>query len=201
MSTISPFSFPQSLREQPVLIVPGLRNSDEHHWQTRWQENLPHSKRIELAEWDTPDLEKWKRGIIEQLQHLDKPAVLIAHSFGALASAAIAAEFPEKVAALFLVAPADPDKFQIAHQLPQQSLPVAAQIIASSNDPWLTETKAAIWALRWGADYFRFNNVGHINSASNLGDWAEGITHLQRLLLKAKSRYNTKHFHAESRAA
>lgn len=201
MSTISPFSFPQSLREQPVLIVPGLRNSDEHHWQTRWQENLPHSKRIELAEWDTPDLDKWKRGIIEQLQQLDKPAVLIAHSFGALASAAIAAEFPEKVAALFLVAPADPDKFQIAHLLPQQPLPVAAQIIASSNDPWLTETKAAIWALRWGADYFRFNNVGHINSASNLGDWAEGITHLQRLLLKAKARYSLRNFHAESRAA
>lgn len=201
MSTISPFSFPQSLREQPVLIVPGLRNSDEHHWQTRWQENLPNSKRIELAEWDTPDLDKWRQGIIKQLHLLDKPAVLIAHSFGALASASIAQEFPDKIAALFLVAPADPDKFLIAHRLPQQPLPVPAQIIASSNDPWLSETKAAFWALQWGADYFRFRNVGHINSTSNLGDWAEGITHLQRLLLKAKARYGAKHFHSESQAA
>ncbi len=201
MSTISPFSFPATLREQPVLIVPGLRNSDEHHWQSRWQENLPHSKRIELDEWDTPDFDKWRKGIIDQLNSLDKPAVLIAHSFGTLASASIAAEFPEKIAALFLVAPADPDKFQIAQRLPQQPLPVPAQIIASSNDPWLTETKAAFWALQWGADYFRFKNVGHINSASNLGDWAEGITHLQRLLLKAKASYGRRINQEGSKAA
>ena len=188
MSTLSPFSFPQSLREQPVLIVPGLHNSDEHHWQTRWQENLPNSKRIELAEWATPDLDKWRGGIIDQLQHLDKPAVIIAHSFGALASASVAQEFPNKIAALFLVAPADPDKFSIAHRLPQKPLSVPAQIIASSNDPWLTETKAAFWALQWGADYFRFKDVGHINSSSNLQDWPEGISQLQKLLREAKSR-------------
>lgn len=187
MSNVNSFYFPQSLREQPVLIVPGLRNSDEHHWQSRWEENLPNSKRIELAEWDTPDLEKWKQGIRAALQHFDKPVVVIAHSFGTLASASIAQEFPEKIAALFLVAPADPDKFQIAAQLPQQPLPVPAQIIASSNDPWLTEAKAAYWALLWGTDYLRFKNVGHINSASNLGDWTEGVTQLQRLLRKAKS--------------
>ena len=171
MSSVNSF-FPQSLRDQPVLIVPGLRNSDENHWQSRWEEKLPNSKPIELAEWDTPDLDPWKHGIRQQLQNIDKPVVIIAHSFGTLASASIAQEFPEKIAALFLVAPADPDKFQIAAQLPQHSLPVTAQIIASSNDPWLTEVKAAYWALLWGADYLRFKNVGHINSASNLGDWA-----------------------------
>lgn len=187
MSSVNSFYFPQSLREQPVLIVPGLRNSDADHWQTRWEKHLPNSKRIKLAEWDTPDLEKWKQGIRQALQHFDKPVIVIAHSFGTLASASIAQEFPEKIAALFLVAPADPDKFHIAAQLPQHPLPVPAQIIASSNDPWLTETKAAYWALLWGADYLRFKNVGHINSASNLGDWPEGVTQLQRLLRKAKS--------------
>lgn len=187
MSNVNSFYFPQALREQPVLIVPGLRNSDEQHWQTRWQEKLPNSKRIELDEWDTPDLEKWKQGIRAQLQHIDKPVVIIAHSFGTLASASIAQEFPEKIAALFLVAPADPDKFKIAAHLPQQPLAVPAQIIASSNDPWLSEAKAAYWALLWGTDYLRFKNVGHINSASNLGDWPEGITQLQRLLRKAQA--------------
>ncbi len=186
MSSVNSF-IPQSLRNQPVLFVPGLRNSDEQHWQSRWEEKLPNSKRIELAEWDTPDLEKWKQGIRAQLQNIDQPVVIIAHSFGTLASASIAQEFPEKIAALFLVAPADPDKFQIAAQLPQQPLPVPAQIIASSNDPWLTEAKAAYWALLWGTDYLRFKNVGHINSASNLGDWPEGIAQLQRLLRKAQT--------------
>ena len=193
--------FPQALREQPVVIVPGLHNSDARHWQTRWQENLPDSKRIELPEWDTPDLEKWKQGIIRQLQNIDKPAVLIAHSFGALASARVAQEFPDKIAALFLVAPADPDKFHIAQQLPQQPLPVPTQIIASSNDPWLAEAKAAYWALLWGADYFRYKNVGHINSASNLGNWPEGITHLQRLLRKAKPNHHPQAAKNKSQAA
>ncbi|WP_084128299.1 RBBP9/YdeN family alpha/beta hydrolase [Cellvibrio mixtus] len=187
MSSVNSF-FPQSLRDQPVLIVPGLRNSDEHHWQSLWEGKLPNSKRIELTDWDTPDLEKWKQGIREQLQNIDQPVVIIAHSFGTLASASIAEEFPEKIAALFLVAPADPDKFQIASQLPQHPLRVSAQIIASSNDPWLTEAKAAYWALLWGADYLRFKNVGHINSASNLGEWPEGIIQLQRLLRKANAR-------------
>lgn len=185
MSGVNPF-FLQSMRNQPVLIVPGLRNSDAQHWQSRWEEKLLNSTRIKLAEWDTPDLEKWKQGIRAQLLNADKPVVIIAHSFGALASASIALELPEKIAALFLVAPADPDKFQIAAQLPQQPLPVPTQIIASSNDPWLTEAKAAYWALLWGTDYLRFNNVGHINSDSNLGDWQEGITQLQRLLRKAQ---------------
>ena len=199
MSANKSFYFPHSLREQPVLIVPGLRNSDENHWQSRWQANLPHSKRIHLNEWATPDLEKWKHGIRKELQQFTKPAVIIAHSFGTLASASIAREMPEKIAALFLVAPADPDKFQIASQLPQHPLNVPTKIIASSNDPWLSEYKAAYWALLWGADYFRFNNVGHINSDSNLVDWPEGVTQLQGLLRKATSIQ--KNLHLSHKAA
>jgi predicted alpha/beta hydrolase family esterase len=176
------------LENYPVLIVPGLRNSDENHWQSLWQVQLPNSKRIHVDDWSTPDLDKWKDGIRAELAKLDKPAVLIAHSFGTLASASIAAEFPEKIAALFLVAPADPDKFIIAHLLPQTALAVPAKIIASSNDPWLTETKAAYWALLWSADFLRLKNVGHINSESQLGSWPEGIRELNGLLRKQRAR-------------
>ena len=176
--------FPQSLGDQPVLIVPGLHNSDERHWQSLWQARLPTSKRIHVDDWNTPDLDKWKAGIRTELNKLDTPAVIIAHSFGTLASASIAAEFPEKIAALFLVAPADPDKFHVAGRLPQTFLQVPAKIIASSNDPWLTDSKAAYWALQWGADFLRLKNVGHINSESNLGFWAEGVVQLQDLLRK-----------------
>lgn len=180
--------FPKSLLDQPVLIVPGLRNSDEQHWQSLWQNQLPHSKRIHVDDWSTPDLDKWKAGIRAELANADKPVVIIAHSFGTLASASIAAEFPEKIAALFLVAPADPDKFQIAKHLPQHLLPVPAKIIASSNDPWLSESKAAYWALQWGTDFLRLKDVGHINSQSNLGLWPQGIQLLQQLIRSAKKQ-------------
>jgi predicted alpha/beta hydrolase family esterase len=182
---LNPLSqLPRQLEEFPVVIVPGLCNSDNRHWQTLWQTQLPHSTRIALDNWDQPDLEKWKAGIRTELDRLDKPAVVIAHSFGTLASASVAAEFPEKIAALFLVAPADPDKFHIAGKLPQHPLPTPAKIIASSNDPWLTESKAAYWALQWGADFLRLKDVGHINSESNLGIWHQGIDELKGLLRK-----------------
>ncbi len=181
-----PLRLPHQLEKFPVIVVPGLRNSDENHWQSLWQAQLPHSKRIQLDNWDTPDLSKWKAGIRAELNKLDKPAVLIAHSFGTLASASIAAESPDKIAALFLVAPADPDKFQLAGHLPQQPLNVPGKIIASSNDPWLSESKAAYWALTWGADFLRLKNVGHINSESQLGSWPEGLHQLQLLLRKTR---------------
>ncbi|MES2673925.1 MAG: alpha/beta hydrolase [Pseudomonadota bacterium] len=180
------FHLPPALEYYPVIIVPGLRNSDEHHWQSLWQAKLPNSKRIELDTWDTPNLEKWSAAIIKILAELNQPAVLIAHSFGTLASASVAEKFPEKIAALLLVAPADPDKFSIAHQLPQSPLSPPTKIIASSNDPWMSDNKAAYWALQWSADFLRLNNAGHINSESNLGMWPEGVQELHQLVRRAK---------------
>jgi predicted alpha/beta hydrolase family esterase len=192
MSSSQAAYLPRAVENFPVLIVPGLRNSDKYHWQSLWQSRLPNSKRIHVDNWDVPDLDAWRAGIKAELDKLDRPAVLIAHSFGTLASAAIAVEYSDKIAALFLVAPADPDKFGIAHELPQDFLPVNTKVIASSDDPWMTETKAAYWALLWGADYLRIKNVGHINSQSNVGLWQEGITELHQLVRKAKVNLQRK---------
>jgi predicted alpha/beta hydrolase family esterase len=196
MSFTHKFQLPRAVKNFPVVIVPGLRNSDERHWQSLWQARLPNSKRIHVDDWSTPNLATWRAGIKAELDKLDQPAVLIAHSFGTLASAAIAAEFPEKIAALFLVAPADPDKFGIANDLPQDFLPVETYVISSSNDPWMTETKAAYWALLWGADYFRIKNVGHINSESHLGLWQEGVKELHHLVRKVKINSQQKNIAA-----
>lgn len=193
------FHLPLALEHYPVIIVPGLHNSDERHWQSLWQAKLPTSKRIELDDWTAPNLEKWSSAIIKILVGLNQPAVLIAHSFGALASASVAENSPEKIAALFLVAPADPDKFSIAHQLPQGPLSPPTKIIASSNDPWMNDSKAAFWALQWRADFLRLNNVGHINSESNLGVWQEGVQELHQLVRRAKR--NEREFVDGCRAA
>lgn len=182
----APEQLSRILGDIPALIVPGLRNSDERHWQSLWQTRIPGAKRIHVDDWATPNLTTWREGIKAELNKLDRPAVLIAHSFGTLASVSIAAEFPEKVAGILLVAPADPNKFGIAEQLPQDFLPVPAKVIASSDDPWMTETKAAYWALLWGADYLRFKDVGHINSESKLGYWADGVAELRGLVRKVK---------------
>lgn len=165
-----------------LLIVPGLNNSDENHWQTHWQNAFDNTARIDIRDWHRADLDKWRDGILRALAEAGRPKVLVAHSFGALAAASIAADFPQWVEKLLLVAPADPDKFHIAKRLPQTSLSVPTQLIASSNDPWMKESKAAFWAKTWEAEYLCIGNVGHINSDSQIGIWPEGLQRLTRLL-------------------
>jgi predicted alpha/beta hydrolase family esterase len=169
------------VRGHPVIIVPGLNDSDSHHWQTLWQERIPHARRIAITQWQEADLQKWRAGIHAALHDLRQPAILIAHSFGALAAASFAGDFPDLVAGVLLVAPADPDKFAVAGALPHRPLGVPAQLIASSNDPWMTDSKAAYWALAWGANFLRLKNAGHINSHSNLGIWPQGLAQLRTL--------------------
>lgn len=165
-----------------LLIVPGLNNNDENHWQTHWQNAFDSTHRIEIQDWHLADLDKWRDGILRALAVIGRPSVLIAHSFGGLAAASIAAEFPQWVEKLLLVAPADPDKFHIAQRLPQTPLPVPTQLIASSNDPWMNESKTAFWAKIWAAEYLCIDNLGHINSDSQIGIWPEGLQQLAKLI-------------------
>jgi predicted alpha/beta hydrolase family esterase len=184
----------RATRGYRVLIVPGLRNSDDQHWQSLWHKQIPNSSRIELDNWEIADLQKWRNAIKKSLSEINEPVVLIAHSFGALASASTAAEFPQKIIATLLVAPADPDKFGIRNKLPQHLLQVPAKIIASDNDPWIKDAKAAFLALLWGADFLRIKQLGHINSDSNIGYWPEGIHELHQLVRKIKSKRNLEKF-------
>lgn len=45
----------------------------------------------------------------------------------------------------------------------------------------MTDSKAAYWALAWGANFLRLKNAGHINSHSNLGIWPQGLAQLRTL--------------------
>lgn len=175
------------LTDYTVIIVPGLRNSDERHWQSKWCSQLPESLRVTLPEWETPDLAKWQHGIREQLRFARKPVVLIAHSFGTLASASLANDYAAHLAGLFLVAPADPDKFGISDRLPASQLVVPTTLISSTNDPWLTAEKAYHLAAQWNAKHVQLNNVGHINSDSHLGEWLEGQEQLALFITSLSS--------------
>lgn len=175
-------AFKEQSQGVSLLIIPGLNNSDENHWQTHWQNAFDNTHRIDIRDWHQADLDKWRDGILRALAVAGRPSVLVAHSFGALAAASIAAEFPQWVEKLLLVAPADPDKFHIAQRLPQAPLPVPTQLVASSNDPWMKESKAALWANIWKAEYLCIDNIGHINSDSQIGVWPEGLQQLTKLI-------------------
>ena len=128
-----------------ILIVPGLHNSGPHHWQSLWHQQYPHWQRVTGQTWERANLQSWSHRIARVLQHNHEPVHIVAHSFGTLASIAAAARHPERVASLFLVAPADPAHFAIAdRQLP---LPpdVPGLVVASRNDPWMSLERADYW--------------------------------------------------------
>lgn len=170
------------LQNIPVVIVPGLRNSDERHWQSAWQNLLPGSQRIEVVDWHIAELEKWRNAILKTLASLEQPALLIAHSFGSLASASIAHDYPSLVRGALLVAPAAPQKFGIEAKLPQSEIARPLRLIGSDSDPWLAEAGAKQLAHQWGADFYVSKGQGHINSESTLGVWTEGLFELEKLL-------------------
>ncbi len=174
------------LRGLSAFVVPGLYGSGEGHWQTHWQRRHPTLGRIEQHRWDVPLLPVWSRRVADvladTLADTDTPAVLIAHSFGCLASIHAAVFRDAPIAAALLVAPADPAKFGIEAEMMHGPLPFPTTVVASSNDPWLRLERARGWAQLWGSEFVEAGALGHINAASQLGEWADGLRLLSRLL-------------------
>jgi predicted alpha/beta hydrolase family esterase len=187
-----------------VLVAPGLHNSGPEHWQSRWQRLFPAFERVEQDDWEAPDLARWSARVddLRQARQANppdqpdqpgagaaaRPLLIIAHSFGCLATVHSVARDPAGVAGVLLVAPADPDKFNVAAQLPQQALPCPSIMIGSTNDPWMAAPRAAQWAERWHSHFVDGGALGHINTESGLGDWPHGLEMLYFLIDKAQNR-------------
>lgn len=165
-----------------VLVVPGLHGSCPAHWQSRWEQRHPHFTRVEQADWHRPDLPAWAATLRAAIARAKAPVVLVAHSFGCLTSVYQASLQPDGIAAALLVAPADPARFGIADQLPQNRLPFPSVLVASRNDPWLAFDAACIWGRRWGSRLVDGGALGHINAESGLGDWPQGQAWLAELM-------------------
>ncbi|MFS2224628.1 RBBP9/YdeN family alpha/beta hydrolase [Pantoea sp. B65] len=157
------------------LLVPGLRDSDSGHWQSEWQRQNPHWKRIVQRDWSQPDLDGWCDAISRQLQPGDARALLIGHSFGALAAIGWARRYPERVAGLVLVAPAEPLRFLVDDRILPQTLPCPSLLFASRNDPLLPFTRASFWASAWGSSLTDIGEAGHINTEAGFGAWPWGL--------------------------
>lgn len=178
------------LAEFRVLIAPGLHNSGPDHWQSRWQGLFPAFERVQQEDWEVPDLPRWSARVDELRQRGSdgRPLLIVGHSFGALATVHSVARNADGVAGLLLVAPADPDKFNVAALLPQQALAVPSIMVGSTNDPWMAAPRAAQWAQRWDSRFINGGPLGHINAESGLGDWPDG---LQTLYFLAEQAHNS----------
>ncbi len=174
------------------LILPGLGNSGVDHWQSHWSMAFPNATRVLQDNWDAPEPAAWLARLDTAIAGGVRPAVLIAHSLGTVLSAHWAARGkPGRVKAAFLVAPSDvespahtPDEVRSFAPMPRLRFPVPALVMASQNDPYVTLERANVFAADWGAEVCNAGELGHINSASRLGLWPQGLLQLGRLLAK-----------------
>src|ERR1700733_9671769 len=93
------------------VIVPGIDNSGEDHWQSHWQDEWgPSATRIQVASWSAPDLDDWCEAI-ERVVRLagGEPVVLVAHSLGCIASTHWLTASDAQIRGVFLVSPPDRD--------------------------------------------------------------------------------------------
>ena len=68
--------------------------------------------------------------------------------------------------------------------VPLARFPVPALVVASSNDPYVSVARAERFASSWGADFCNVGEQGHINSASKLQVWPQGLLLLGQLLAR-----------------
>src|SRR6185312_4019345 len=177
-----------AIRGHDVVIVPGLHGSGPAHWQSRWEKRHVGFRRAVQDDWNVPDLDAWSGRVETEIGKSASRVLIVAHSFGCLASVHGTCKLNANVAGALFVAPADPGKFGLTARLLERELPYPSILIASSNDPWMRIEHAAFWACQWGSAFVDAGDLGHINADSNLGDWDFGWRYLGKLARLAALR-------------
>ena len=176
--------------EIQLLILPGLGNSGDKHWQTFWHEKFKNSIRLVQDNWDEPVREDWIFRLNEAVSKLDKPTILVAHSLAvSLVLHWAETNNNKNIAGALLVAPADvdspahtPDVIRNFSPMPLYKLPFPSIVVASENDPYSLFERKRYFAEKWGSDFVNVGRQGHINSDSDLKYWEEGQAILQKLI-------------------
>jgi predicted alpha/beta hydrolase family esterase len=179
---------------RPTLVfVAGYGNSGPGHWQRLWHESLPGSHWVEQTDWEHPEATAWIAGIERTVAEIAGPVFFVTHSLGGLAVAAWSRNSTRPVTGALLVAVPDPDGPGFPRSIrgfgaPDLSpLRFPALMITSGNDPYITPERSVTIAAAWGCAREDVGLQGHINVASNLGDWLAGRRWLEREIARSAS--------------
>ena len=171
-----------------TLILPGLHDSDPGHWQSRWEAVDDTSLRVIQDDWETPHCADWIARLDQALALTGPDTVLVAHSAAcALVAHWAVGDSSRGVRGALLVAPSDPEAPSFPSgprgfaPIPLLRLRFRSIVVASSNDPYVTLSRAQTFAMAWGSEFVMIGEAEHINSASSLGDWSEGLALLNTL--------------------
>lgn len=169
-----------------ILIVPGLREHVAEHWQTLLAARLSNVRSVAPLETDKLDCMARVRAIQHELEQIDGPVILVAHSAGVLMVAHWAAHYSRPIKGALLAAPPDLDavwpsnypssetlRGQGWNPLPQGPLPFRSIVAGSTNDHLASLPAVTRMAEGWGAELLNLGDVGHLNPAAGFGHWQQ----------------------------
>ncbi|CAM4198629.1 alpha/beta hydrolase [Comamonas aquatilis] len=178
-----------------ILIVPGLRDHVQEHWQTLLAQELPNCVTVPPLEQDKLSCQARLDAIDRALETIQGPVIIVAHSAGCMMVAHWALRRARPIAGAVLAAPADvetpmpagyPSRDVLAANdwlpIPTTQLPFPSILAASSNDPLTELTRARRFARDWGSRLVELGPVGHLNPASGHGPWPEAKQLISDLL-------------------
>lgn len=188
------------LTKATVLIIPGLRDHVADHWQTLLQAKLENVRSVPPLETDKLNCEKRVEAIQAQLEQIEGPVILVAHSAGVLMTVHWAAKHQHDIQGALLVTPPDLTKNWPANYpsadtlrnegwdpLPNQALPFPSIIVASTNDHLASLGAVEEMAKRWGSQLLNLGAVGHMNPAAGFGPWPQAEQLIQQLDLVSET--------------
>lgn len=172
---------------RPLLIIPGWQNSKPAHWQSLWEAARPEARRVQMPDWELPELEGWVAALDAALAACETPPVVACHSLGCIALVHAVQRRSHPIHAALLVAPADVDRPACPPELrgfspiPRAPLPFRSHVIATADDPYLDPERARALAQAWGARFTLKPDGGHLNATAGYGPWPEGEAWLAEL--------------------
>ena len=169
-----------------VLIVPGLRDHVQAHWQTLLATQLPQVRTVPPMGREDLDCAKRVQAIEAAMAAIDGPVVLVAHSGGCVMVAhwAHTSAHAHRVVGALLATPPDferpmPEGYPTLADLqasgwlpvPRQPLPFRSLVATSDNDPLAARERVLDLAKDWVSETIDLGAVGHLNPASGYGPW------------------------------
>jgi len=122
----------------------------------------------------------------EEIQKLQNPVYLVAHSFGCLMVIYWAQNYSsENIRGAFLLAPADAESSQNLSfvkgfdPIPGTLFAFKSVVIASTNDHYASIERTAEFVYAWVSVLIYIGVKGHINANSSIGNWPYGQTQLE----------------------
>ncbi|BDD91939.1 hypothetical protein PanNE5_13790 [Pandoraea sp. NE5] len=178
-----------------ILIVPGLRDHVEDHWQTILARKLPSTRVIPPLEHDKLSCAARVEALDRALASITGPVVLVTHSAGVMITVHWAQHHKREIQGALLAAPPDfesplPQGYPTIDVLgengwlpaPRTRLPFPSIVAASTNDPLARFEKVTELASAWGSRLVDVGAVGHLNPAAGFGDWPRAVDFVNELM-------------------